>query len=38
MYFSDAFPKAGGLMSYGIDVAALLRRAAYYVDRILKGT
>ena len=37
MYFTDALPKAGGLMSYGVKVEALFRRAAYYVDRILKG-
>jgi putative ABC transport system substrate-binding protein len=28
---------SGGLASYGVDVAALYRGAASYVDRILKG-
>ena len=31
------FVTEGGLMSYGIDVADLLRGAASYVDRILRG-
>jgi putative ABC transport system substrate-binding protein len=31
------FATRGGLFSYGTDVADLFRRAASYVDRILKG-
>jgi putative ABC transport system substrate-binding protein len=32
-----AFPKAGGLLSYGNDILDNYRRAATYADRILKG-
>jgi hypothetical protein len=37
IYYSDDFPKAGGLASYGASITAMHRRAAYFVDRILKG-
>jgi putative ABC transport system substrate-binding protein len=38
IYFSKEFVDEGGLMSYGTDYEDLYRKAAQYVDRILKGT
>jgi putative ABC transport system substrate-binding protein len=37
MYFAREFAEVGGLMSYGADMSEVLRRAASYVDRLLKG-
>ena len=37
MYFFQGFAEEGGLMSYGPSDTDLFRRAAAYVDRILKG-
>jgi putative ABC transport system substrate-binding protein len=38
MYPQSEFAREGGLMSYATNLSAQARRAAYYVDRILKGT
>jgi len=38
MYDRPAYADAGGLMTYGPNFADLLRRAATYIDKILKGS
>ena len=37
MYEGSTYVEAGGLMSYSSNIADQFRRAAYYVDRILRG-
>jgi putative ABC transport system substrate-binding protein len=37
IFHSPDFVEAGGLMSYAPDFPAIYRRAATYVDKILKG-
>jgi putative ABC transport system substrate-binding protein len=37
VFWQSAFARDGGLLSYGADTVELLRRAATYVDRILRG-
>jgi putative ABC transport system substrate-binding protein len=37
MYGGTWFVEAGGLASYSADFDAMIRRVAYYIDRILKG-
>jgi putative ABC transport system substrate-binding protein len=38
IFFDSAFVDAGGLVSYGPNFTEMHRRAAYFVDRILKGS
>jgi len=37
VYYRSAFTRDGGLLSYGVDQVDTWRRAATYVDRILRG-
>jgi putative ABC transport system substrate-binding protein len=37
VYAAREFPDEGGLMSYGASIVLLFRRAATFVDKILKG-
>jgi putative ABC transport system substrate-binding protein len=37
VYWASAFGRDGGLLSYAVDPVDIYRRAASYVDRILRG-
>ena len=37
MYYTTEYVEEGGLMTYGVSITDLFRRAATYVDKILKG-
>ena len=37
VYYQSAFARDGGLLSYAVDPLDILRPAAAYVDRILRG-
>jgi len=37
MYSRREYVEAGGLMSYGVDITGLFRRAAEFVDKIFRG-
>jgi ABC-type uncharacterized transport system substrate-binding protein len=38
VYYRDSFAESGGLMSYGADLADHFRRAADFIEKILKGS
>jgi len=38
MFNAGEFVQLGGLIAYGVSIAALTRRSATYMDKILKGT
>ena len=35
---SKEYAEAGGLIGYGVNILSLYRRAAYFIDKILKGS
>jgi putative ABC transport system substrate-binding protein len=35
---SKEYAEAGGLIGYGVNILSLYRRAAYFIDRIFKGS
>jgi putative ABC transport system substrate-binding protein len=37
MYETQSFVNSGGLISYGVDLSVLLRAAAGYIDKVLRG-
>jgi ABC-type uncharacterized transport system substrate-binding protein len=37
VYENQNFVEPGGLMSYGVNISEMQRRAAVYMDKILKG-
>ena len=37
IYWTSAYARDGGLLSYGVDAVDIYRRSATYVDRILRG-